>query len=108
MDNEGNIFIPDYLNNRIRKVDTSGIITTVAGNGNQGFSGDGGPAVDASFYLPQTVAVDSEGNIFIADGPNRRIRKVDTSGIITTVVGNGNQGFSGDGGPAVDARLILQ
>ncbi|MGD9234231.1 MAG: hypothetical protein PVH67_10255, partial [Desulfobacterales bacterium] len=105
VDSEGNIFFADGNNRRIRKVDTNGIITTVAGNGNQGFNGDGGPAVDASLYLPQTVAVDSEGNIFIADGPNRRIRKVDTSGIITTVAGNGNQGFSGDGGPAVDASL---
>ena len=105
VDSKGNIFIADGYNRRIRRVDISGIITTVAGNGDAGFSGDGGPAVDASLYLPQTVAVDSEGNIFIADGHNRRIRKVDTSGIITTVAGNENQGFSGDGGPAVDASL---
>ena len=105
VDNAGNIFIADSNNHRIRKVDTNGIITTVAGIGIIGFSGDGGPAIDASFYLPTGVAVDSVGNIFIADTHNSRIRKVDTSGIITTVAGNGNSGFSGDGGPAKDASL---
>ena len=106
VDSAGNIFIADYYNNRIRKVDPNGIITTVAGNGNQGFSGDGGPATDASLYYPDGLAVDSAGNIFIAEFGNNRIRKVDPSGIITTVAGNGTHGFSGDGGPATSASLF--
>jgi RHS repeat-associated protein len=103
MDSAGNIFIADWFNHRVRKVNTSGIITTVAGNGYDGFSGDGGPATNASLSMPYGVAVDNAGNIFIADQSNYRIRRVDTSGIITTVAGNGYGGFSGDGGPATDA-----
>src|SRR3990172_9212673 len=87
VDPSGNIYIADMYNNRIRKVDTSGVITTVAGNGIMGYSGDGGPAVSASLYGPSGVAVDSSGNIYIADSWNYRIRKVDTSGVITTVAG---------------------
>lgn len=79
------------------------IITTVAGNGTRGFSGDGGPAVEASLNDPWGVFIDSIDNIFIADGANNRIRKVDTNGIITTIAGNGVKGFSGDGGLATDA-----
>jgi uncharacterized protein (TIGR03437 family) len=93
-------------------VSTKGIITTVAGNGSIGFSGDGGPATAASFYLPTCVAVDASGNLFIADTGNNRIRKVSASGIITTVAGNGitdpvtgRSSFSGDGGPAISATL---
>jgi len=105
MDSTGNLFITDYNNNRIRKVDLSGIITTVAGNGTRGFNGDGGPATDAMLRDPNTVALDSGGNLFIADYYNHRIRKVDPSGIITTVAGNGTGGFSGDSGPATYAML---
>ena len=90
--------LPTY-NDRIRKVDTSGIITTVAGDGVRDYSGDGGPATAASLNWPRDVAVDSAGNLYIADADNYRIRKVDTSGIITTVAGTGTYGFSGDGGP---------
>ncbi|MBI3378080.1 MAG: hypothetical protein HY035_06750 [Nitrospirae bacterium] len=104
-DNAGNIYIADFQNQRIRKVDTSGIITTVAGNGQYGFSGDGGPATQAMLYYPFGVAVDSAGNIYIADHDNHRIRKVDTSGIITTVAGTGQYGFSGDGGAPTQAML---
>ena len=82
-----------------------GIITTVAGNGVGGFSGDGGLATTASLNFPAGVAVDGSGNLFIADTFNQRIRQVDVTGIITTVAGNGVQGFSGDGGPATSARL---
>ena len=105
LDGAGNLFIADFSNSRIRKVDTSGIITTVAGNGISGFSGDGGPATSASLTNPTGVALDGTGNLFIADEGNFRIRKVDTSGIITTVAGNGSSGFSGDGGPATSASL---
>ena len=105
LDGAGNLFIADRRNHRIRKVDTSGIITTVAGIGSFGFSGDGGPATSASLANPAGVALDAAGNLFIADGSNNRVRKVDTSGIITTVAGNGSSGFSGDGGPATSANL---
>ena len=98
--------IADLFNNRVRKVSTSGIITTVAGNGDFGFSGDGGLATDAQLDLPpRGVAVDGAGNLFIADDGNNRVRKVSTSGIITTVAGNGTPGFSGDSGPATNAEL---
>jgi trimeric autotransporter adhesin len=99
------LFIADTQNQRIRKVDLSGTITTVAGNGTNAFSGDGGPATSASLNFPDAVAVDGAGNVFIADTTNNRIRKVDTGGIITTVAGNGSFGFSGDGGPAAAASL---
>jgi uncharacterized protein (TIGR03437 family) len=105
VDSSGNLFIADRRNNRIRKVSASGTITTVAGNATQGFSGDGGPATSASLNLPSGVAVDAFGNLFIADGGNNRIRKVPAGGSITTVAGNGNGGFSGDGGPATSAGL---
>ena len=105
VDGAGNVYIGDTSNNRVRKVDTDGIITTVAGNGTAGFSGDGGPAISASLRFPWGVHVDGIGNLYIADFFNRRIRKVDTSGIITTVAGNGTAGFSGAGGPAISASL---
>ena len=105
MDTEGNLYIADRDNHRIRKVDTSGVITTVAGDGNAGFSGDGKAATDARLSSPTGVFVDTGGNLYVADGDNHRIRKVDTSGVIATVVGDGNAGFSGDGKAATDARL---
>ncbi len=105
VDGAGNLFIADTYNNRIRKVDTNGIITTVAGNGTNAFSGDGGPANDAELGHPSGVSVDSVGNLFIADSGNDRIRKVNASGIITTVAGNGTNGFNGDGGLATNAEL---
>ena len=107
VDASGNIFISDYYNNRIRKVSTSGIITTVAGTGTGGYSGDGGLATSANLLLPQGVAVDGSGNIYIADYYNNRIRKVSTSGIITTVAGSGTGGYGGDGGTATSANLNL-
>jgi DNA-binding beta-propeller fold protein YncE len=106
VDVTGNIFIADFLNSRIRRVDRSGIITTVAGNGNIGFSGDGGPATSANLTGPSDVALDAAGNIFIADAGNHRVRRVDIrTGIITTIAGSGIQGFSGDGGRATGANL---
>jgi uncharacterized protein (TIGR03437 family) len=108
VDGAGNLYIADVANNRIRKVNASGIITTVAGNGAKAFSGDGGPATAAAINLfgaHAGIACDSAGNLYIADIANHRIRKVDTTGVITTVAGNGIAGFSGDDGPAVNAGL---
>jgi trimeric autotransporter adhesin len=103
VDASGNIFIADKLNNRIRKV-SAGTITTVAGNGIEGFSGDNGPATSAALYSPSGVFVDASGNIFIAVAFSNRIREV-SGGIITTVAGNGAQVFAGDGGLATSASL---
>ena len=103
VDPAGNLYIADQGNNRIRKV-SNGMITTVAGNGGWGFSGDNGPATSAKLANPMGVAVDSLGNLYIADSLNNRIRKV-SNGVITTVAGNGTQGFSGDNGPAASAQL---
>jgi sugar lactone lactonase YvrE len=102
LDLVGNLYIADYSNQRIRKVDTNGIITTVAGNGSATFAGDGGAATNASLDLLYDVALDAPGNLYIADGNNLRIRKVDTNGIITTVAGGGS---GGDGGAATNASL---
>jgi len=105
LDSSGNLYIADTSNNVIRMVNTSGIITTVAGNGLEGYSGDGGPATSAQIFNPAGVAVDSFGNLFIADTRENRIRMVNTSGIISTVAGNGAVGSGGDGGPATSAQL---
>jgi sugar lactone lactonase YvrE len=115
VDSAGNLYIADWSNLRIRKVDTNGIITTVAGSGKSTALaplGDGGPATSAALGGPVGVAVDSAGNLYIADtglGPSFSgiswVRKVDTSGTITTVAGGGGFGFSGDGGPATSAFL---
>jgi sugar lactone lactonase YvrE len=106
LDAGGNLFIADAYNNRIRKVTSGGVISTVAGNGAAGFSGDGGPATSAELYLACGVAVDTGGNLYIADYANSRIRKVTPAGVISTVAGNGNSGFSGDGGPATSAQIF--
>ena len=105
VDTTGNLFIADFHNNRIRKVATDDIISTVAGDGSTTYSGDGGSAVYALFYGPGSVAVDAAGNLLIADTGNNRIRKVGPNGIIATVVGIGSYGFSGDGGAATNASL---
>jgi sugar lactone lactonase YvrE len=107
LDAAGDIFIADQLNQRIRRVDaTTKIITTVAGDGEVGYSGDGGPAVDARLQDPSWVAVDSSGNLFIADLLNNVVRRVSAAdGTIATVAGNGKYGFYGDGGPALQAAI---
>ena len=98
-------FAEDFGGSRVEKVNTDGIITTVAGNGGHGFSGDGGPATDASLVWAYAI-VDAAGNIYIPDRDNYRVRKVDAStGIIHTIAGNGSRGHSGDGGPATDASI---
>jgi RHS repeat-associated protein len=107
VDSANNVYIADTYNSLIRKVTAAtGIITTVAGNDNDGFSGDNGAATSAELYEPEGVAVDSAGNIYIADSANNRVRKVTVStGVITTVAGNGSLNFSGDGGQATSAAL---
>ena len=105
VDGDGNLYIADTLSNRIRKVTLGGMITIVAGTGWARYSGDGGPATAASLYYPKGVAVDAVGNLYIADWGNDRIRKVSPAGTITTVAGNGQAGYSGDGGPATAASL---
>ncbi|MEO6547417.1 MAG: T9SS type A sorting domain-containing protein [Ferruginibacter sp.] len=102
---KGEIFIADITYSKIRKVDTAGIITTVAGTGTTGFTGDGGPATSATFNAINGVTVDKLGNIFIADSYNNRIRKINVAGIITTVAGNGGAGFTGDWAAATSAQV---
>ncbi len=106
-DAAGNLYIADWDNHRIRKVTAAtGIISTVAGNGTRGFTGDGGPATEASLDGPEGVVLDRSGNIYIADRGNSRIRRVDAvTGRISTFAGNGNYAFSGDGGPAIAAAM---
>jgi sugar lactone lactonase YvrE len=107
VDNSGNVFVADQQNSRTRKIDAAGIIHTVAGTGTSGFSGDGGAAIYAKLNAPNDVTVDLQGNLYIADFKNHRIRKVDTAGIIITIAGTGVAGSTGDGGPATDALLNL-
>jgi len=106
-DNDGNLYIADTGHDRIRKIDRYGVISTIAGNGKRSFSGDGAPALDASLNQPYGVAVDQQGNVFIADSANYRIRKINSLGTISTVAGNGRSEFSGDAGPAVEAGLLF-
>ena len=105
VDSSGNVYIADTNNHRIRKIDTSGNISTFAGIGLSGSTGDSGAATSARINFPQSVAIDSSGNIYIADTSNHRIRQVDTSGIISTFAGTGTAGSTGDGGAATSARL---
>lgn len=108
VDSAGNVYIADKSNQRVRKVNPStGIITTVAGNGVQGYAGDGGLAVNAELNYPGSIALDAAGNLYIADEGSYHIRKVSaTTGIITTIAGTGNYGFSGNGGPATQADMV--
>ena len=103
MDAAGDVVFADGGNNRIRKINSAGIISTIAGNGIAGYSGDGGPAINASLNVPWGVTYDPAGNLYISDRNNSVIRKVDTGGIITTFAGNGTQGYCGDGGQATQA-----
>src|ERR1017187_2566952 len=103
VDSAGNLYIVDTDNARIREV-SNGVITTVAGSGTAGFSGDNGPATSAQLNGPGAVAVDAAGDLYIAEYSGQRIRKV-SKGVITTVAGNGTQGFSGDDGPATSVQL---
>ena len=102
---DGSFLIPDTGNQRVRKVSAGGVITTVAGTGVQGFSGDGGPATSAQLSIPFAVAPTPDGGFLLIDVGNQRIRKVDSAGTISTVAGTGVAGFSGDGGPATSAQV---
>lgn len=106
VDSTGNLFISDLSNYRIRKVTPAGLITTIAGTGKKGYNGDGGQAISAELNNPNSVAVDSAGNLYIADTGNKRIRKVNPAGVISTIAGNGTSGYSGDGDKATEAQLI--
>lgn len=104
-DTIGNIYVSDFYNHVVRKIDTSGIISTIAGNGSPGNSGDGGPAISAQLNGPNGLVLDKYGCLYIADSYNHTIRKIDTNGIINTIAGNGTLGYSGDGGLAIAAQL---
>jgi hypothetical protein len=105
VDRDGDFYIADKMNNRVRKVTACGTITTIAGTGVFDFSGDGGPAISAALRHPGGVAVDEQRNVYVGDSANARVRKITPGGMITTIAGNGRGGFSGDGGPATSARL---
>ena len=105
VDSEGNLFISHRSKNRIRRVGKDGVITTIAGNGTAGFSGDNGPALKAAFNFPAGLCLDQAGNLYVADRNNHRVRRIDTLGIVTTVAGTGTPDWGGDGGPAVEAHL---
>ncbi|MCD6011340.1 MAG: hypothetical protein K0Q79_1202 [Flavipsychrobacter sp.] len=105
VDGAGNLYIADYSNNRIRKIDAGGIISTYAGIGIPGFSGDGGPATAANIYEPSSLAIDGSGNLYFSDLANSRVRKIDAAGIITTIAGNGSPGYNGDNMNATAAKL---
>jgi len=106
-DSAGNLFVADTGNHRIRKITQAGVVSTVAGNGSVGFSGDGGAATAAALNEPRGLAIDPAGNLYFADSLNHRIRKVSSAGVISTVAGTGEDGFSGDEGPAMMARLNM-
>jgi sugar lactone lactonase YvrE len=103
VDREGNLYISDGATYRIRKVDKDGIIHTIAGTGESGYSGDGGSATSAQLREPNNMTFDARGNLYLADYSS--VRKIDPSGTITTFAGTGQAGFSGDGGPATEAKL---
>ncbi len=105
VDDEGNVYFSDIYNQRVRMVDTSGIIRTIAGTGTQGFGGDRGPATEAQLNLPGGIDVDSEGRVYLADSGNSRVRRINRQGAITTVAGNGRRGYAGDRGPAKEAAV---
>ena len=105
VDSEGNLYISDTQNHRIRKVDTNGAISTLAGDGTEAYGGDGGASTSAKIDFPYQITVDASDNVYFADYDNQRIRKIDTNGTITTVAGNGTRGYEGDGNLAINAKI---
>lgn len=105
-DRSGNLFLAEYIGQRVRKIDSKGIIATVAGTGEKGYGGDDGPAIKARFNSIHSLVVAANGDVYIADSFNKRLRKIDgRTGLIRTVAGTGQKGFSGDGGPATKAQF---
>jgi DNA-binding beta-propeller fold protein YncE len=105
-DRAGNLYVSDSANNRVRRIDArTGVITTVAGNGRHGYSGDGGPATRARLSDPYGLAFDAKGNLYVAEPDEGVVRRINPNGVITTFAGTGRLGFSGDGGPATKAKL---
>lgn len=102
---DGSIVVADTINQRVRRISAAGRITTIAGTGDNGFAGDGGPAKDAAFNDPTAVALGADGSVYVADTGNNRVRAIRPDGTIATVAGSADQGFSGDGGPATSAQL---
>lgn len=105
VDSAGNVYVADAINNRIRMIDLFGTVTTFAGNGKAGFKGDGGQAIDAEFNQPSYLIFDKDGNLYISDTHNLRVRKINKEGIITTIAGNGILGFKGDSSAATKAEI---
>jgi sugar lactone lactonase YvrE len=106
VDSRGNLYIADPTDHRLRKIDTNGVIATIAGTGAPGYWGDGDWATSAALNYPSGVAVDSLGNVFVSDTTNNRVRKITADAKISTVVGDGTPGFKGDGGPGLAARVV--
>ena len=104
VDSSGNVYF-SVVSHRILKFDTKGIISIFAGNGNEGYDGDGGPAINAKLNDPFEVAVDSDAYGYSAETTNNVVRIVDMKGVISTIAGHGNKGYDGDGGPAINAKL---
>ena len=102
----GNLYVADFGNSVIRKIGLNGVVTTVAGTSTAGFAGDGGLATAAELAYPESVAVDTASNLYIADSVNQRIRQVSANGNIATIAGSGKPGYSGDGGPAASAQFF--
>lgn len=107
IDTMGNIYIADFMNSRIRKVSPDGIISTIAGDGTFSYSGDNGPAIDAQFNAIWSIAADNSGNIYVAETGSSRIRKIDSSGIVTTIAGNGSYGYPVNGIPATETSVVF-
>ncbi len=109
VDHAGNVYVADgFGNNRIRRIDVStGVVTTIAGAGRAGYSGDGAAATQAALNMPSSLALDGQANVYVVDSGNQRIRRIDVSGVITTLAGNGSTGYSGDGGLATQASFRL-
>jgi trimeric autotransporter adhesin len=105
VDSAGNVYVDDYYNNRVRKISTSGTITTIAGTGIPGYNGESIIATNAEVYFPEGLCIDKQGNLYVAEINNNRVRKISNSGIITTIAGNGIAGYSGDNGPATACEL---
>ena len=105
IDTIGNIYFCDYDNYRVRQIDTSGIVHTIAGNGVSGYGGDGGPATNAIINYLQGIYYDIDGNLYLTDVFNNRLRKINAAGVMSTVAGTGSAGYTGDGGLATAAEI---